>query len=467
MSVASTTQPWSLEVVRGAAVGHRYVLGPGDVVLGNARHGDPGIDLGEQERASPRRMAAKQATLRVSQNSLALRDLDSPGGTFLNQRRIPPGSTEPLNEGDVIQLGGVQLRVSRGNATSPPRQEMAPRIAPSSPFLFSLKTGQSARSWDDFLAISSQSWVSLRDELTSGRLSAFLDSIGRSDLAPGPSPFDSGPLALSSVDLWLDAWLRKIPSRQPARPEIEVHPRSVVVRGSAGGGSSRRKVQVNNIGHGVLRGKVRIEPAGISWIRLDSQAFALVESGEIAFDVAWDDRAILPLKAALVLESDGGAARVEVRVESSSDVAPEEIPEADRLRGGVLRSWIARQSATSRGISWTFIAILARLMIAGSPSLVASVGSPGLAGPSLVFGLIGAIVALGLAARNRGDFRDMPSSAFAGSIVGAILASILVATCRTIAPAASSWWVVVPIWAVLGAGLAGLSLLVVPAETRS
>src|SRR4051812_23578978 len=104
-----TTDAWSLEVARGPDAGRRYALGRGAVVLGNALGGEPGIDLSELERGSPRKMAARQARIEVADGSLSIRDLDSPGGSFVNRQRLLAGAARPLGEGDVIQLGGVQL----------------------------------------------------------------------------------------------------------------------------------------------------------------------------------------------------------------------------------------------------------------------------------------------------------------------------------------------------------------------
>ena len=59
-------------------------------------NGEPGIDLGAEEGASPRRMAAKQAQVDCAAEGLSLRDLDSPGGTFVNRQRVLPGQARPL-----------------------------------------------------------------------------------------------------------------------------------------------------------------------------------------------------------------------------------------------------------------------------------------------------------------------------------------------------------------------------------
>jgi hypothetical protein len=80
---------WSLETVRGRESGRVYALNGGETVLGNAPGGGPGLDLGHQEGDSPRRMAARQAQLDLSAQGLSIRDLESPGGTFVNRGFFP------------------------------------------------------------------------------------------------------------------------------------------------------------------------------------------------------------------------------------------------------------------------------------------------------------------------------------------------------------------------------------------
>ena len=189
MKTDQLTDAWSLEVVRGPDAGRRYALGSGTVILGNALDGEPGIDLSDQETTAPRKMAAKQARIDVANGFLTLRDLNSPGGTFINRQRVLPGEGRSLQVGDLIQLGGVQLCVARGDAAAKPQVKPTPPQPTNakpvgSAFLFTLKSGATCRSWDDFLAVSAQRWGELREELTSGRLGKFLGSIGRGDLVP-------------------------------------------------------------------------------------------------------------------------------------------------------------------------------------------------------------------------------------------------------------------------------------------
>jgi pSer/pThr/pTyr-binding forkhead associated (FHA) protein len=42
---------------------------------------------------------------------MVIEDLSSANGTYVNRSRVPPGERRALKEGDVIQVGAVQLKV--------------------------------------------------------------------------------------------------------------------------------------------------------------------------------------------------------------------------------------------------------------------------------------------------------------------------------------------------------------------
>ncbi len=237
----TTAEPasWSLEVVRGRDVGRVFSLSATETVLGNDLNGEPGLDLRDQEVSSPRRMAARQALIVLTGQDVTIRDLDSPGGTFVNQQRLLSGQSRRLQSGDVIQLAGIMLRVrgrSTPRTTAPTTSSIPPLVPPplpmSSPKLpaqatasapaaaavpgrlpapFVMAGGSSCRTWDDFLVLAAQRWKELRDELGSGRLTNYLRQIQRADLIPRTDtnrPFDEQ----------LDQWLARLPAPAPATP---------------------------------------------------------------------------------------------------------------------------------------------------------------------------------------------------------------------------------------------------------
>ena len=232
---------WSLEVVRGRDVGKVFDLRGDEILLGNGLDGAVGLDLRDQEAGSPRRMAARQAVLESRGGDLVIRDLDSPGGTFVNRQRLLSGQPRRLQADDEIQLGGVLLRVAASRPTATVPQAVPPPLVatprPSAPSAssipgrladpYTIAGDVACRTWDDFLVVAAQRWTDLRDELVSGRLADYLRRIRRTDLLP--------PAAASgSADEQLDQWLGRLPVSRSSAPELDVHPDKLEVRPSGG-----------------------------------------------------------------------------------------------------------------------------------------------------------------------------------------------------------------------------------------
>ena len=449
-----TPNDWKLEVVRGKDLGRGFALGADSVVLGNALNGSSGIDLSDQEANSPRRMAARQAQIDRVNGSLAIRDLQSPGGTFVNRQRLSPGAPQVLQDGDVIQLGSVQLRLSRGESDEPKPSESSNVPA----FSFALKTGAICRSWDDFLAISSQKWLELRDELTSGRLAAFLAGIGRVDLSPNPK--EPG-----TPDERLDSWIAKLPASRPANPELEVHPREVVIRAS-GGGATRRKIQIINAGYRLLRTTARIEPSSASWIKIVSNVppgpMLTTDSSDLTIEVELPELLTSARSATLVIEGNGGSARVAVTLEPATTLNLEPDTKTNRVTLG-LTDCVAPLAPVVRLAILGILGVLLRICFGITDRVLPTSGaSPGLAGAVVILGSAGVLIGILLAIRH-GGLRDLASSAFAGGIIGGMVAAMLVAIGRLVEPLTGSWGIVSALlWGLLGVGLAGLSLMVLP-----
>ncbi len=177
MSTTSGRERWILEVVRGRNIGRRYQVGTGETPIGNALAGAAGFDLADQESNSPRRMAGRHACLTAAGEALSIRDLESPGGTFVNRQRLLAGQVRPLQPGDLIQLGAVQLEVKRAGQleaqTSRPSQPQTsrpsqpqplsqPQVQPRPAALtipFTIRGGSTCKTWDDFLTLAAQRWA--------------------------------------------------------------------------------------------------------------------------------------------------------------------------------------------------------------------------------------------------------------------------------------------------------------------
>jgi hypothetical protein len=477
---------WFLESVRGREAGRVYPLGRGETVLGNALGGAPGIDLGHQEGDSPRRMAPRQAQFELGAQGLTLRDLDSPGGTFVNRQRLLPGQARALQVGDVIQVGGVQLKVVSGAPSKPPpapapltpregapKAGAGPHAAPatkSGPLTaaFTLATGARCRTWDDFLTVSAQRWPAMRDELVSGRLAGFLASIGRQDMAPRAD-------APGTPDERLDAWLATLPATRPNRPELDVHPEVLKLRAIPGGGMMRASLRLTNTGYRLLRTQARIEPASAAWLKLPGEAgrapIVTVDQTELAVEVQIPEVFTDTPRAAIVLDSNGGTRRVEVRLERpvAADLIPEAPATADSRSGLGLRTLVERQPVGLRVITWSLGALLLRALLLAA-GLVVAPGTgeprPPLRPAVVLLAVLGGLAAIRFALKH-GELRDVPPVGFAGGVLGVLAASLVVAACRAIEPGlgpalAGSAVAVCLLWGVLGAAAAGLSGVLVP-----
>jgi hypothetical protein len=496
MSSHGVTNGWSLEIVRGRDTGKRFALKSGVTVLGNALGGDAGIDLSEQEGTAPRKMAARQAAVEMANGAVILRDLDSPGGTFVNRQRVLAGQARPLLPGDLIQLGGVQLKLVENVVTAPapavvaPPQPPAPPKAaapsktretaqparPASSFVFNLKGGASCRSWDDFLTVSAQRWSDLRDELVSGRLAGFLASVGHSDLAPDPN-------TPGSTDERLDAWLARLPVSRPAKPELEVHPKLLTVRATSLGGMTSAKIRVTNVGYRLLRSTVRVEPPNVPWLSLTKEfqgrPLLTVEGTDVVLEVRFPETLPRALSATLVVDSNGGTARVGVTLEPAAKAIDMIEPTGVLDRG---RSWSPRESLAgvsprARLVGGVVLGVVMRSLVAIAAGVAASLGigteggNPSLAGPAIAFAAIGAVLG-GVFAVRRKEVRDTVPAAFAGACGGVLAAAVVVAVCQGVESTlaflqASPVLLKIPLWGAIGAGMAYLSLLFVPPVSKA
>lgn len=452
MNAQSQTNDWILEVVRGAGAGKQYALGPGETTLG--RGAGATLDLAPHEGDGPRKVETRHSAIeRTARGTYAVRDLESSGGTFVNRQRILGGQARELIEGDVVQVGGVHLKLARravaAAPVAPTRNGPAPVAPPAPPppvippaaaaapprgeFAFQVggAGGVVCRSFDDLLAVSAQRWESLREELVSGRLAGFLIGIGRPDLVPDPN-------ARGTPDERLDAWLGRLPSKAPARPELDVHPRAVVVRSLGGGGTTVQRVRVSNVGYRLLRGEPpRVEAGASSWLRVsspwDRSGFVAIDSVEIPLEVDLPEGAEARA-GSVTFASNGGSQAVRVEVQPHRAGEAEEAAFRAEPSGPSWWESIAALPADRRTAVLVGGAIGLRALVGAGDWLgigASAARAPGLAGPAILLGALGLILGVRVA-RARGGSRDLIPVGFAGAFAGVLLASVLVAACRTV-----------------------------------
>ena len=447
--------PWTLEVVRGRRVGQRYPVAAGAVILGSSTAGTIGervLSLADQEGSSPRKMAARHVALEVGPDGLSLTDLDTPGGTFVNNRRLLPGKAATLAAGDLIQLGAVQLRLSRaaGSAASAPPAQKTPaqplgKIAPVvSHFLYRTSaSGATCRTWDDFLPLSAQKWDELRADLVAGKLTALVGSLGRPDLAP--RPIRGGPTT-AEADEVLHDWLDRLPTRTPATPELDVHPLRLVVPVPSGDVTVARKVQISNVGYGLLRARVRVEGAPGVTLTLSpdfaGREITVRDSVAVGFEVTVPDPFGGPVEAHLSVAGAGEERRITVRVErktAPAELLPSDFGSDAAATPGPLARF-RELSVGKRVAIAALVGLASRLLVGvaggaiGEDALLASGPDiPRLGGVVLAFGATGAVLGGWWLARQSGR-GDLAAGAVAGAGLGALLASAAVALCRVVEP---------------------------------
>lgn len=488
MSISKNPERWHLEVVQGREPGRRYLLSDGETLLGNALGATPGVDLADQESpTSPRRMAARQSSLLIRGGNAEIRDHESPGGTFVNRQRVFVGQSRKLQPGDRIQVGSVQLVVGRetmvtSTSATPSRPNLTDPTADERPTSsgemrqpYRFEGGPICRCWDDFLTLAAQRWELVRDELSSGRIASYLQRIGRSDLLP---PHDGR----ANGDDRLDAWLALLPTSRSSAPELEVHPQTLVVRTSIAGGSITRTIHVNNVGYRPLRALARVMPEGSSQLRIppefSARHFTTIEKTELPVEIALPEGGLSQSLGSIVIESNGGTARVEVKIEHPPQVPS--VPQHDHRQssGSELVSSgqdllvklrpmpLPRRLAIAAGSLFLLRSLI--MLVGRIPIMATERGEPEprLGTIVLVLSLVGLITGLIHGARS-GDQKNTVAIGFTGAMVGMFMAAIGFAFVRAFESILGSWAstrpVVLLFWAVIGVLAAILSWIMAPA----
>ena len=210
---------WVLEVVRGRE--------PRQAIPSSARARSPSAMPWPAHRASTWRIRrsrirrggwpAGKPPLRPAGDMLSIRDLESPGGTFVNRQRLLSGQARALQPGDVdpawrgpasrstamLPGRGLDRRPSHRLHCRPPRPRSAGQHVDS---LHDRRSGGTCRTWDDFLtaggpAVESRS---RRADLGPDRRAPEVDR----------PPGIGSPARCSDMtaDEQLDAWLARLPA---------------------------------------------------------------------------------------------------------------------------------------------------------------------------------------------------------------------------------------------------------------
>lgn len=109
-SAPNMTTP-KLIVIRGQKINVEYPLYTGDNFIGRTDEKPVDVDLEDQESTDRIWCSRQHARIISEESGISIEDLGSQNGTFVNRARIFPGQIRPLQNGDVIQIGTVQLKL--------------------------------------------------------------------------------------------------------------------------------------------------------------------------------------------------------------------------------------------------------------------------------------------------------------------------------------------------------------------
>jgi hypothetical protein len=100
-----------LLVLRGQKRNVEYPVYEGLNFIGRADEKPVDIDLEDQEPPDRIWCSRQHACISFENDQLAIEDLNSANGTYVNRNRIYPGQKRPLAVNDIIQIGNVQMKV--------------------------------------------------------------------------------------------------------------------------------------------------------------------------------------------------------------------------------------------------------------------------------------------------------------------------------------------------------------------
>ncbi len=107
----TSTLPPRLVMLGGLRPGVEFALREGANLIGRGGEAPVDVDLEGQEAEERVWSSRRHALLTRRGRRLALTDLHSANGTFVNRTRLAPGQEHPLQPGDILQIGSVQLRL--------------------------------------------------------------------------------------------------------------------------------------------------------------------------------------------------------------------------------------------------------------------------------------------------------------------------------------------------------------------
>ncbi len=100
-----------LVVLRGMKINQEYPLYEGRNMIGRFADKPVDIDLMSQESLEQIWCSRQHAVVIFERGIVAVEDLNSLNGTWVNGTRLPPKQPKQLKPGDVVQVGTVQMKL--------------------------------------------------------------------------------------------------------------------------------------------------------------------------------------------------------------------------------------------------------------------------------------------------------------------------------------------------------------------
>ncbi len=101
-------------VLRGVRIGAEYPIYEGRNTVGRFANCPVDIDLLSQESVEQTWCSRQHAVVTFEKGVVAVEDLNSLNGTWVNGTRVAAGQRRPLQPGDIVQIGTVQMKFVLG-----------------------------------------------------------------------------------------------------------------------------------------------------------------------------------------------------------------------------------------------------------------------------------------------------------------------------------------------------------------
>ena len=101
-----------LRVIRGLRLNAEFPLYDGANLIGRRDDRPVDVDVTDLEPADRVWTSRHHALITIEHGAIAIEDLSSTNGTFVNRKRVASGDRTAVAVGDVVQIGTIQFKVT-------------------------------------------------------------------------------------------------------------------------------------------------------------------------------------------------------------------------------------------------------------------------------------------------------------------------------------------------------------------